>query len=161
DLYPNLSIFAHKKDNDWKEIKTAEFIAEVDAIAKGLIELGVKPQEKVGLIADSSVEWHLMDFAIQQVGAVCVAMYSNITDIDYQYIFNDAEIRIVVVSNKNLYSRIVKLQESLYTLKYVFCMAEIPDSRNWKEIEELGKHITDSTLKERMDSVKPTDLATL
>ena len=161
DLYPNLSIFAHKVNDEWKEISTSEFVAQVDAISKGLIEIGIKPNEKVGLIADSSMEWHIMDFAIQQVGAVCVAMYPNITDIDYQYIFNDAEIRIVVVSNKNLYSRIVKLQESLYTLKYVFCMAEIPDSRNWKEIEELGKHITDSTLKERMDSVKPTDLATL
>jgi long-chain acyl-CoA synthetase len=131
DLYPNLSIFAHKKDNDWKEIKTAEFIAEVDAIAKGLIELGVKPQEKVGLIADSSVEWHLMDFAIQQVGAVCVAMYPNITDTDYQYIFNDAEIKLCVVSNKGLYNRIINLQESLYTLKYVFCIAEI-NRRTWK-----------------------------
>lgn len=161
DLYPNLSIFAHKKDNDWKEIKTAEFIAEVDAIAKGLIELGVKPQEKVGLIADSSVEWHLMDFAIQQVGAVCVAMYPNITDTDYQYIFNDAEIKLCVVSNKGLYNRIINLQESLYTLKYVFCIAEIPDSRNWKEIAELGKTISTDTLQQRMDAVKPSDLATL
>jgi len=161
DLYPNLYIFAHKKDNDWKEIKTAEFIAEVDAIAKGLIELGVKPQEKVGLIADSSVEWHLMDFAIQQVGAVCVAMYPNITDTDYQYIFNDAEIKLCVVSNKGLYNRIINLQESLYTLKYVFCIAEIPDSRNWKEIAELGKTISTDTLQQRMDAVKPSDLATL
>ena len=161
DLYPNLSIFAHKNDNDWKEIKTAEFIAEVDAIAKGLIELGVKPQEKVGLISDSSVEWHLMDFAIQQVGAVCVAMYPNITDTDYQYIFNDAEIKLCVVSNKGLYNRILNLQESLYTLKYVFCIAEIPDSRNWKEIAELGKTISTDTLQERMDAVKPSDLATL
>jgi long-chain acyl-CoA synthetase len=161
DLYPNLSIFAHKKDNDWKEIKTAEFIAEVDAIAKGLIELGVKPQEKVGLIADSSVEWHLMDFAIQQVGAVCVAMYPNITDTDYQYIFNDAEIKLCVVSNKGLYNRIINLQESFYTLKYVFCIAEIPDSRNWKEIAELGKTISTDTLQQRMEAVNPSDLATL
>ena len=161
DLYPNLSIFAHKKDNEWKEIKSAEFIAEVDAISKGLIELGVKPQEKVGLIADSSIEWHIMDFAIQQVGAVCVAMYPNITDTDYQYIFNDAEIKLCVVSNKNLYNRITALQDSLYTLKYIFCIAEVPDSRNWKEIVELGKTISTETLQQRIDAVKPSDLATL
>ncbi|MGN0001845.1 MAG: AMP-dependent synthetase/ligase [Sphingobacterium composti] len=160
-LYPDLSIFAYKIDNEWKEIKSTEFIAKVDAISKGLIELGVKPHEKVGLIADSSVEWHIMDFAIQQVGAVCVAMYPNITDADYQYIFNDAEIKLCVVSNKNLYSRILNLQESLYTLKYIFCIAEVPDSRNWKEIVELGKTISDDTLKQRSDAVKPSDLATL
>ena len=161
NLYPNLSIFAHKKENEWKEIKTSEFLAEVDAISKGLIEFGVKPNEKVGLIADSSIEWHIMDFAIQQVGAVVVAMYPNITDTDYQYIFNDAEIKLCVVSNKNLYNRITKIQESLYTLKYVFCIAEIPDSRNWKEIAELGKNISNDTLQQRKDAVKPSDLATL
>lgn len=161
DLYPNLSIFAHKINNKWKEVKTSDFLAKVDAISKGLIEIGIKPNEKVGLIADSSMEWHMMDFAIQQIGAVCVAMYPNITDTDYQYIFNDAEIRLVVVSNKNLYNRIIKLQEALYTLKFVFCIAELPDSRNWKEIEELGKHITNDILQSRMDAVKPSDLATL
>lgn len=161
NLYPNLTIFAHKVNHEWKEVKTSEFLAQVDAISKGLIALGVEPNEKVGLIADSSMEWHIMDFAIQQVGAVCVAMYPNITDVDYQYIFNDAEIKLCVVNNKSLYNRITKLQESLYTLKYVFCIAEIEEARNWKEIIELGKNIKDETLQQRMNAVKPEDLATL
>ncbi|MCA5004659.1 AMP-dependent synthetase/ligase [Sphingobacterium bovistauri] len=161
NLYPNLSIFAHKINEDWKEIKTSEFLKEVDAFSKGLIELGVKPNEKVGLIADSSVEWHIIDFAIQQIGAVCVAMYPNITDSDYQYIFNDAEIKVCIVSNKNLYNRIIQLQGSLYTLKFVFVMDEVPNSRNWKELAELGNNIPDETLNFRRDAVKPADLATL
>ena len=161
NLYPNLSIFAHKINNEWKEIKTSEFLSLVDEISKGLIELGVKPDEKVGLIADSSVEWHIIDFAIQQIGAVCVAMYPNITDADYQYIFNDAEIKICIVSNKTLYNRILNLKESLYTLKFVFSIAQIEDARDWMEIVNLGKNISDTLLNERREAVKPNDLATL
>ena len=162
DLFPNLNIFAHKIDGEWKYISTQEFLDEVNTLSKGLLELGVKPNEKVGLIADSSVNWHIVDFAIQQVGAVTVAMYPNITDADYQYIFNDAEIKICIVSNKSLYNRINKLIESAYTLKYIFCMAELPEARNWEEIKELGKSSkNDTLLQERMDAVKLDDLATL
>ncbi|WP_156138316.1 AMP-binding protein [Sphingobacterium sp. T2] len=117
NLYPNLTIFAHKVNHEWKEVKTSEFLAQVDAISKGLIALGVEPNEKVGLIADSSMEWHIMDFAIQQVGAVCVAMYPNITDADYQYIFNDAEIKLCVVSNKSLYKQDYKTSGVLIHLE--------------------------------------------
>jgi len=161
DLFPNLSIFSHKVDEAWKGITSADFLKKVDSISKGLIEIGVKPNEKVGLIADSSIAWHIMDFAIQQVGAVVVAIYPNITDTDYQYIFNDAEIKLCVVSNKNLYKRINNIKDSIYTLKYVFCMDIVPETRHWSELKELGKSVPDEVLASRRDAVKPTDLATL
>lgn len=161
DLYPNLSIFSHKVEGEWKSISTVDFLKKVDSISKGLIEIGVKPNEKVGLIADSGIAWHIMDFAIQQVGAVVVAIYPNITDTDYQYIFNDAEIRLCVVSNKGLYNRINGIKDSIYSLKYIFCMDIVPDTRHWSELKELGNLVTEETFEERRNNVKPSDLATL
>lgn len=161
DLFPNLSIFSHKIDGEWKNISTVDFLKKVDSISKGLLEIGVKPNEKVGLIADSSIAWHIMDFAIQQIGAVVVAIYPNITDTDYQYIFNEAEIKLCVVSNKSLYKRISTLKDSAYTLKYVFCMDPAPETRHWSELKDLGKNTPDDVLNIRRDAVKSTDLATL
>ena len=161
DLFPNLNIFSSKKDGKWQGVSTEDFLNEVDRLSKGLLALGIKPDEKVGLIADSSIEWHLMDFAIQQIGAVVVAIYPNITDTDYQYIFNDAEIRLVVVSNKSLYNRISNLNDSIYTLKYIFCMQETPDTRHWSELQTLGAEISDELIEQRRNAVKPENLATL
>lgn len=161
DLFPDLSIFSTKKNGHWQPIKTATFLADVDAIAKGLLALGVQPNEKVGLIADSSVSWHIMDFAIQQVGAIVVAIYPNITDVDYQYIFNDAEIKLCVVSNKSLFKRITNLKDSIYSLTYVFCMEESAETRHWEELKNIGQNIAQDLLAERMAAVKPEDLATL
>lgn len=161
ELFPNLDIFSHKKDGEWKPIKTEQFLTEVNAISKGLIELGVKTNEKVGLIADSSVEWHIVDFAIQQIGAVTVAIYPNITDADYQFIFNDAEIKLCIVSNKSLYNRILSFKDSIYTLKYVFAMEKHEDVRNWDELKVLGNKIPDAQLETLRNAVKPEDLATL
>jgi len=159
--YPDLNMFAHRLDGKWSYIKTADFLEKVDSLSKGLIELGVKPNEKVGLIAGSSMEWHMIDFAIQQIGAVVVAIYPNITDADYQYIFNDAEIRVCIVSNKSLYDRLMNLTESIYTLKYIFCISEQESTRSWNELNDLGVNCPEDKLIQLRDQIKPEDLATL
>lgn len=161
DLYPGLPMFAGKQDGAWKYLSTADFLIEVDRLSLGLIALGVRSGEKVGLIADSSIEWHMMDFAIQQIGAVVVAMYPNITDTDYQYIFNDAEIKLCVVGNKSLYKRISNIKDAIYTLKYIFCMDEAEGIRNWNELKSLALDKDVEELESYRNQVQPTDLATL
>lgn len=161
ELYPNLAMFSSKTDGDWNALTTSEFVSKVNAISKGLIELGVKPNEKVALIAESGIQWHIVDFAIQQIGAVVVAIYPNITDVDYQYIFNDAEIRVTIVSTKSLYQRIVNLKDSIYTLKYIFCIEEHDQIRNWSEIVQIGRHIEDREVQSLKDQIRSTDLVTL
>lgn len=161
ELYPNLAMFSSKTDGDWNALTTSEFVSKVNAISKGLIELEVKPNEKVGLIAESGIHWHIVDFAIQQIGAVVVAIYPNITDADYQYIFNDAEIRVTIVSTKSLYQRIVNLKDSIYTLKYIFCIEEHDQIRNWSEIVQIGRHIEDREVQSLKDQIRSTDLVTL
>ena len=161
ELYPNLAMFSSKTKGCWKALTTTEFLNQVNTISKGLIELGVKPNEKVGLIAESGIQWHIVDFAIQQIGAVVVAIYPNITDADYQYIFNDAEIRVAIVSTKSLYQRIVNLKDSIYTLKYIFCIEEHDQIRNWSEIVQIGRHIEDIEVQKLKDQVRSTDLVTL
>ncbi len=160
-LFPGLNMFSHKKEGEWKTLTSEEFLEKVNALSKGLIELGVKPNDKVGLIADSSIEWHIVDFAIQQIGAVVVAIYPNISDTDYQFIFNDAEIKLCIVSTKSLYKRLTELTDSIYTLKYIFCIEKHEDVRNWEELNKVGEHIADSKIEELRAQVKHTDLATL
>ena len=138
-LYPNHHMFSTKINGEWQFTKPAEFIAHTREISKGLLALGIKPGDRVGLVCESRYEWHVVDFAIQQIGAVVVAIYPNITDAEYQFIFNDAEIQLCIVSNKNLYERINNMFESIYSLEYIFAINDFPDSRNWAELKEIGK----------------------
>ena len=161
ELFPNHDMFASKIGGEWTFTKTEEFIKQTRQLSKGLIALGVKPGDKVGLVCESRYEWVVTDFAIQQIGAVVVAIYPNITDAEYQFIFNDAEIQLCIVSTKNLYNRINSMVDSIYSLQYVFTMNEFENSRNWKEIFEIGKDISDAKVDELSAAVKYTDLATL
>lgn len=161
ELYPNHDMFASKIDGEWKFTKTEEYIQQIRQVSKGLLALGVKPGDRVGLVCESRYEWNVVDFAIQQIGGVVVAIYPNITDAEYQFIFNDAEIQVCIVSTKSLYTHINKMVESIYSLQYVFAINDFPESRNWSELFEIGQDITEEHLNNLSSAIRSTDLATL
>lgn len=161
ELYPDLAMFAYKAEGQWHPVSTAAFLENTCAVSKGLAALGIKPGDKVGLVSESRYEWHVIDFAIQQLGAVTVAMYPNITDADYQFIFNDAEIRLCIVSDKGLYQRICNLKDSIYSLTYIFAINTFPASRNWNELVDIGRDVSDALLEGWRQAVRWDDLATL
>lgn len=160
-LTPGISIYNYKENDQWKGISTKDFIEKVNEISKGLIALGILPQDKVGLISENRLEWNLMDFAIQQIGAVVVAIYPNISDQDYEFILNDAEINFCFVSTDQLFSRLEKLKPSVSTLKLIYTFNEYSHIPNWKEILDLGESVSDEVLDQLMNQVQTKDLATL
>ena len=158
---PDISIFNYKEKDEWKGISTTDFINRVNNISKGLIANGIQPNDKVALISENRLEWNLVDFAIQQIGAVVVAIYPNISDNDYEFILNDAEIKLCFVSNDFLYQRLLGIKDTVPKLEQVYTFNTYPHTPNWIELVSKGISISDETLQTMMDKVKSTDLATL
>ncbi|WP_312922039.1 AMP-dependent synthetase/ligase [Empedobacter brevis] len=158
---PDISIFNYKEKDEWKGISTTDFINRVNNISKGLIANGIQPNDKVALISENRLEWNLVDFAIQQIGAVVVAIYPNISDNDYEFILNDAEIKLCFVSNDFLYQRLLGIKDTVPNLEQVYTFNTYPHTPNWIELVSKGISISDEALQTMMDKVKPTDLATL
>lgn len=159
--YPTSDIFSYKEGNNWKKLSNEEFQNQIDEISKGLIALGVKPNEKVGIVSENRIEWSLLNFAIQQIGAIVVALYPNISDNDYRYILNHAEINLIVISNKNLYERINSLKTELPLLRNLFILEQRTVYPHWSIIHQTGKVISDSELNERRTAVQHEDIATI
>ncbi|WP_313374229.1 long-chain fatty acid--CoA ligase [Chishuiella sp.] len=158
---PGINIFNFKENNKWIGISTTDFIQRVNNISKGLIAYGIKPNDKVALISENRLEWNLIDFAIQQVGAVVVAIYPNISDNDYEFILNDAEVKLCFVSNDFLYQRLLGINNKLNTVEKVYTFNTYSHIPNWVELISKGLDISDETLQQIKDNVKTTDLATL
>lgn len=161
ELFPDLNMLNAKKDGKWLAITSKRFIALVNEVSKGLLANGVKQGDKVGLISENRLEWNVIDFAIQQIGGVVVAIYPNISDADYQYIFNDAEIKICIVSNASLYDRITDLKNNLPTLEKLYIINSVPHKTNWDELITQGEYITQAQIDHLKDQVQEDDLATL
>ena len=152
-----------KINGEWIPMSTSKFLGEADKISRALIEMGVQPQEKIALISSTNrFEWNVMDIGILQAGAVNVPVYPTITSEDYDYIFNDAEVTYCIVSDRELYNKVIKIKDNVSTLKEIYIFNEEEGIKNWKELLQLGedtKH--DAELEKRKDGVQPGDLATL
>ena len=159
--YNEIDIFSSKKKQGWEGIKTQDFINRVNNISKGLYALGVRPNDKVGMISENRLEWNLFDFAVQQIGAVVVAVYPNISDDDYEFIFNDAEIKLCVVSNDDLFQRLLGIKDKIQLLENVYTFNTYLNIPHWFELIGLGFDVTDDVLQGLKDQVKPDDLATI
>ncbi|GCD77130.1 AMP-dependent synthetase [Thermaurantimonas aggregans] len=154
---------ASKRNGKWIEISTKEYVETAENIALGLMELGIKPDDKVVLISTNNrFEWNFCDIGIMQCGAINVPVYPTASEDDYIYIFNDAEVRICFVSDRALYEKVMRIKPQVPTLSKVYVFDEEPDLPNFKEVIELGKSSNKrAELESIMQSIKPEQLATL
>ena len=123
----------------------------------------IKPGDKIGLISTNNrTEWYIMDLGILQIGAIDVPVYPTISVEDYIYIFNNAEIKYVFVSDKDLYEKLLQVKPQVESLKGIFTFDEIPGAANWKEVLDLGENEDNQQeIEDIAKTIQPDDLATL
>ncbi|HEY2545874.1 MAG TPA: long-chain fatty acid--CoA ligase [Candidatus Acidoferrum sp.] len=77
DSLPNARAQMYRAADGWQSISSEEFLRRVAGLSTALVELGVKPGDRVGLFAANRPEWHTADFAITGAGGVTVPIYFN------------------------------------------------------------------------------------
>ncbi|SEF67781.1 long-chain acyl-CoA synthetase [Halpernia humi] len=163
DNFPKDDFLVTKKNGVWKKTSTLEFVNQGNKISRGLLKLGIKPGDKIGLISTTNrTEWCIMDLGISQIGVITVPVYPTISVADYIYIFDDAEIKYCFVSDKELYEKLIDVQKQVKSLVGIFCFDDVKGAPNWKEILDLGEDdATQDEVEDLMKSINEEDLATL
>jgi long-chain acyl-CoA synthetase len=161
NTYPNDRMFSTKRDGAWDALSTKSFLETANLISKGLVGIGIKPGDKVGIVSANRYEWNAFDIAIQQVGAIVVPVYPNISTTDYRYIFKDAGIRLCITGDVEIYGKINEIHEELTELEHLFCLDEAPNVPFWKEILPHGQQIDSRTIDALKANVRNEDLATI
>ncbi len=156
-------MFVTKYNGKWEKISTAEFINQGNKISRGLLKLGIQPGDKIALITTATrTEWAVMDLGISQIGAISVPVYPSISSEDYDFIFNNAEVKYCFVSDKDLYDKVAKIKSNVSTLQGVFTFEQVDGAANWQEIIDLGKdEATQGEVEDLSKSINSEDLATL
>jgi len=161
DKYPQDIAFSDKRNGVWESISTKEYIDKANAVSRGFLGLGIKPGDKIALISNNRSEWNICDIAIQQVGAIGVPVYPTISEDDYEYIFNDAKIKLCIVSDKDLFDKVSNVKEKDSTLERIFTFEEVGGAENWLELHEKPSDEYDSEIDTRKNNIKGDDLVTL
>lgn len=159
--FPQSGMFVTKVNGKWDPISTSQFVGLVKEYSNALIGMGVEPGDRVGLVSTNRYEWNVMDFAIQQVGAIVVPLYPNISAKDYIYIFNDAAMKLAVVGTDELYNKINEVRDQIPSLKDLYVFDQIEGMPHWSKLLEARKDENDAVVKDRMSKVQGPDMATI
>ncbi len=164
EKYNNSVALAGKVNKKWVTYSQKEFNEIATNFSYGLLELGMKPGDRIALVSNNRPEWNFIDMGISQAGMIHLPIYPTISVEEYEYIFNDAEPKILIISDKNLYTKIQPILSKIKSLKAVYTINKVEDTRNWDEIINLGQQNAEKhrdKLIEIKQRIQPEDLVTL
>jgi long-chain acyl-CoA synthetase len=154
---PNLAILARPGPGGWSDVTSTQFLAEVIALAKGLVASGVQPGDHIGLLSKTRYEWTLFDFAIWFTGAIPVPIYETSSPEQVRWILADSGAVSVVVETTEHEAMINDLRSELPGLKQIFTI----DAGVVADLTSAGSAVDEAELEKRRKALTADSIATL
>jgi long-chain acyl-CoA synthetase len=127
----------NKALQQYEWITFADFGKRVDNLRSGLSQMGIKKDDAVGIICNNSTDWAVCFFATSGLDARLVPMYEAELAQVWKYIINDAQIKVLFISKKEIYAKIKDVLSSIPTLEKVIVMeGDGPDTM--ADLEKKG-----------------------
>jgi long-chain acyl-CoA synthetase len=159
---PKDDVLAGKDGGKWIKYSIDQYIETATNISYGLLQLGVKPGDKIATISNNRPEWNFLDMGILQIGAVHVPIYPTISESDYKYILTHSEVKYVFISGKEIMRKIEHILPGISTIKGVYTIKPIEGVRQLDELIELGRTNPEPKKADALKAgISPNDLATL
>ncbi|MFI9624322.1 AMP-dependent synthetase/ligase [Streptomyces sp. NPDC052042] len=155
--HPDVAVMSRKVGGVWTDVDAAAFLAEVRAVAKGLIAAGVEAGDRVALLSRTRYEWVLLDFAIWSAGAVTVPVYETSSPEQIRWILGDSGATLCVVESAAHQESVESVRADLPALKGVWQI----EADALAGLTETGADVPDETVDARMASAKADDPATI
>jgi long-chain acyl-CoA synthetase len=157
DKHPLTAAVSIKDDaGNWKSYSSEQMIDTAEKAASGLLKLGLSRGDKVALVAyKNRPEWFIMDFAIQMAGLVSIPLYPTISIREFEYILNEAEVKVAFCGGLDLYDKLTTAQVKLPGLSQIYTFdaqqdrpfwEDILDSNGLARVHEIKQSITEDNL---------------
>lgn len=160
--FPLKTSVSGKIGDQWKSYSTEECLNLINRLSAGILQLGVKSEDKVALIFSTNrPEWLFFDMALLQVGVVNIPIYPTVSDRELLYILLETKCTAVVISDAKLYLRLANLRTELVHIKHIISIEKVQGTTHWND---LLLSSTPADIMEVMDinkRIKPAQLATI
>jgi long-chain acyl-CoA synthetase len=113
----------------WEPVGFDEAGRRVDELAHGFLSLGIAKGDAVAILASTTLEWALVDFALACVGAVAAPIYANSSAKDCGYILDHSDAVAVVVEDDSQLAKVKEVRPSLPRLEHVLTFADLDGLR--------------------------------
>jgi long-chain acyl-CoA synthetase len=111
--------FRYPENGGWTSVTWSQTAERVDALAAGLLSLGIAAEDRIGIASTTRFEWILADLAIMCAGAATTTVYPSTNAEDTAYILADSESRIVFAEDDKQVGKLAERRGDLPNLAKV------------------------------------------
>lgn len=155
-------VLAGKVNHEWVCYTIHDYVERANAISYALMAKGVKPGDNVGIISSNRPEWNFFDMGVMQTGAVSIPIYPTISESDYLYILNHAEIEYLFIDSAELVKKLKPVFAQSPHIKEVICLDQAENTTSLESFCAFGnQNANPDELAARKQAVKPEDVATM
>src|SRR6056297_1280607 len=131
--------FAAKKGGEWVYHSAAQYNTLSHHFAYGLLQMGFKRGDKIITITNNRPEWNFVDMGMSMIGVIHVPVFTSMSCEEYRYVFEHSGAKMVIISDRRLFSAIKPVCDEVRSLKYLFTFDEIENVANWSEVLKKGE----------------------
>ena len=150
-------LYTFKQDGDWHTKTANETLADIRAVAKGLLHYGLKKGDGVAFMCRTSYAWDVFDAAVMACGGVLATIYDTDSAEQIRNIVNNSDARLLVVETTDMKAKADGAETECPTLEHIVCF----ETGGLDEIKAYGSGVSDEALDARIDSVQKTDLCSI
>ena len=159
----------YKADGTWHTLNWRQVGDVVREVATGLLALGRRKDDAIGILSASRAEWVQADFAILSAGCRTIPVYPTYPPDLIQYLVNDAGVKTLFVEDPGQLAKVLEVQGKMDGLEQIVVMQGYegeasPRIMTWAELRRLGRDNVErlkSELAGRVAEVRPEDIATI
>ncbi|MEU1275482.1 AMP-binding protein [Streptomyces sp. NPDC005799] len=134
-----------------------ELAADVDALALGLLGLGIGKGDRVGIWAPNCAEWTLTQYATAKIGAILVTINPAYRSHELEFVLNQAGVRLVIAAERfktsDYAGMLAEVGPRCPALKHVILIGD----RAWNSLMTDGRQRDPAVLAEMQATLSPDD----
>ncbi len=162
--YGDRTFVVRKVDDAWVETTFAQSGEIVTEIGLGLIDLGLGPGERIGILSRTRPEWTYCDLAATGAGLAVVPVYPTNSPQECAWVLGNSEAVAVICENAAQVAKIVDSRDALPGLRHLIVIDPEGVSEDVITVDELrrrGRGLSPDELQARTDAVQPGDVFTI
>ena len=150
-------LYTFKVGGEWMSKTANETLADIRAVAKGLIHMGFRKGDGCAFMCHTSYDWDVFDAALLAVGGVLATVYDTDSAEQIRNIVDNSDATLLVVETKDMLKKTELAKRDCPTLKTVMCL----ENGAIDELKVYGRQVSDRQLDERIASVGLHDLCSI
>jgi long-chain acyl-CoA synthetase len=151
----------HRVDGEWHELTYAEVVEAIDEVALGLAALGIEPGDRVGILADTRLEWTLASYGISVAGGVVVPVYPTNSPRECAWVLGNSGAKAVVCEDADQVAKVSEVRDEIPELGVVVTIEGQAGDLSLDALRERGRGRDRAELEERQARVAPEDPYTI